>query len=265
VINTSELELKGFTKVIFPNTNSITELQKLISSYFKTEILDWHVEDISQEEHVSLVKKITDEIVTSGSFIKVASDNLNLFTAIFGPDIDIQTVPHLRISRPKRESDLVNWHRDTFYGNSPWELNLWLPIFPLEEGAGLKLLPCSHRATSRNIRDELDPDEFRSTVKKGSTADQIGYIHSPKTDDTISNLKPGDIVTLTPKVGEAILFFGCMVHRAINQSPKTRISMDFRLKTALAPTGTRNGYYRSLCRGVIANCVQEFLRPVSDS
>lgn len=256
------LERNGFIVLPLLNKKPLLKLQKVVRSFFDCEPDEWHNKNVNQDDHISLVKEITDKISESGLTAELIRSNVDTFIQLLGPDIDIQIVPHLRISRPQKESDLINWHRDTFYGNLPWEMNLWFPLFPLHSGAGLRILAGSHLKPSMNIREVKDTDPFRSTVIKGSLANQIGYLYSPKTDDTIANMKLSQAKLISPQVGAAILFFGYMVHKAENTSTHTRISIDLRIRNAHTKTNTKEGYYKPLSRGLIDRCVSQFLSKI---
>jgi len=258
-IDLKSLKQNGFAEIKFANQEALQGLQDLITSCFEGSPLDWHKLDVSQEEHIKFVKQITDKIVTSDLVTKLIAQSADVLKPILGPDIDVQRSPHFRLSRPGNESDLVDWHRDTFYGNTAWEMNIWFPVLPLAEGAGLCLLPGSHRIPSTNVREIKDTDPYRSRVTKGSVENQVGYVYLAKTDDLMSNLKTEDVVTLRPEVGSAILFFGSCLHRARNFSHSTRVSIDVRVKNINTQTNTRAGYYKSLTRGIIEECAALFL------
>ena len=257
-IRSEFLNEHGFVTVHFEHTQAIADLQALYKKFFKNPT-QWHLEKVSQDEHVMKVKELTDAIAESQLAQKLFLDNIQPFISLFGPDIDIQAAPHIRVSRPKVEEDLIGWHRDTFYGNSLGEINIWMPIFELQQGAGLQILDGSHKTASQNVRDKADANEFKKNVAKGSVASQAGYPYAPKTDDSIENMDPSKVKLLAPKVGEAILFFGYCVHKATNTSIETRASMDFRIKPTLLKTTTKPGYYVNLHRGPLTESLGQFL------
>ncbi len=260
MIDSTELEKLGHMAIRFENRTWLDEIQKTVREHFLGDPTMWHKNaEASQLDHLQLAKQINAAIVQGDFVKKLLADNLVPFREIVGPNLDIQVAPHLRISRPEKEEDLVDWHRDSFYGNSPWEMNLWFPLFTLEEGAGLLFVEGSHLTPSRNIRVVKDANEFRRAVTKGSVANDMGYVYLPKTDDTISNMNPTHVRCLSPDVGSGVFFFGCGIHRAQNLSNRTRISLDVRIRDARAPTETKSGYYRPLCRSVVESCVAEFL------
>ncbi|MCP5468967.1 MAG: hypothetical protein H7A36_00475 [Chlamydiales bacterium] len=53
---------------------------------------------------------------------------LPIFRGIFGLDISMQMNPFLRIARPNKGGDNIGFHRDTFYGGTPYELSFFVPL-----------------------------------------------------------------------------------------------------------------------------------------
>ena len=254
------LAKNGYVVSEFPRKEMLGELQTLVKSAFPCDPVQWHArEGITHEEHVAQVNKALDVMVESRLVTRLIEANKDLFMQLTGPDLEIQVSPHLRVTRPETESDMIDWHRDSFYGSTPWELNIWFPVFPLDAGAGLRVLPGSHVMPSVP-RETVDNDEFRKSVVKGSAAHKIGFVYAPKTDETIEAMKPGDSVLIAPPFGSFAIFFGCAIHRAQNQSHQTRISVDVRIKNTLAPTNTRPGYYEILNCGVVNASARKFLK-----
>lgn len=247
----------GYVIVDFENTDYIDIIQQQIKHCFNLNPVELHCNTMNDDQRLQLIKKAKDVLVENEVVKHLLFSNADTFRRLLGPDIDIQSDIHLRVSRPNQEGDLISWHRDTFYGNTHWELNFWFPIFPLEEGAGLVVVENSHLMPAKKIHHIEDENPFRKQVKKGSIANEIGFVYAPKCDDTILNIEKEKTKLLSPKVGQAVFFFGHMVHRAQNLSTKTRISIDVRIKNMLAPTNTKPGYYQPLIRSDIAKYVEK--------
>ncbi len=255
----SPFEKQGYMLLEFKQDRSLKQLQELLKAQFPCHPVEWHTQrDVTPDQHTAHVKNVLDKVIESGLVTSLIDDNKEIFVEIVGPDFDLQVAPHIRVTRPEVEGDMVDWHRDSFYGSTPWELNIWFPVFPLAEGAGLRVLPGSHTMPSRNVREVAQEDAFRKAVQKGSTAHQIGHVYSAKTDDVLSAMKVEDTALLAPRCGSFVLFFGCAIHRAQNRSNLTRISVDTRLKNSFAPTNTRPGYYKALSTSVVTRAVQRF-------
>ena len=260
MIDCDALFVHGYTEFALQGRNILDQLQACCEQFQEASPRQWHLSALDSPRHIEDVRKLSDRIVALDLVPQLLKENVASFIPLLGPDINAQRVPHLRVSRPNQESDFVDWHRDTFYGNSPWELNLWFPLYPLQDGAGIRIVPGSHRAASENIRDAYDDDPFRTSVTKGSVANQMGYLYQPKTDDSIVNLRQTDSVLIAPRYGSAVLFFGSCVHRAQNNSCETRVSIDLRLCNMHTKTECKPDYYKPLSRGVVYQAAREFLQ-----
>ncbi len=259
-LDLAQLYEDGYVVFPFNSTETLNKMQSLCEANACPNMPDWHLEDISTEAHVLKVRSLSEVLYESGLIELLLKENLHTLIPILGPDIDIQRHPHLRISRPSLESDLIDWHRDTFYGNTPWELNLWFPVYPLQPKAGLCISPGSHKIPSTNIRDKVETEPFRQSVTKGSIANKVGYLYRAKTDDFISNLDESKTKLIRPTFGSAILFFGSSVHRAQNLSQKTRVTLDLRIRSMHIPTNCKPGYYQSLSRGVVQQAASAYFK-----
>lgn len=255
--NNVKIHKDGYVVVNFKNMELIDAIQDQIKSIFASDPTELHLKKIEDADRLKMIKKAKDSFTTSDLVRDLLISNAECFTSLLGPDVDIQTGVYLRVSRPNLEGDLIDWHRDTFYGNTPWEMNFWFPVFPLAKGAGLMVLEGSHLSPVTNVHYIEENDPFRKQVTKGSIASELGYQYAPKCDDTIANMDLSKVKLLTPEVGQAVFFFGHIVHRAQNLSNKTRVTIDVRIKHMLAPTSTKSGYYQPLMRGDIAQCIEK--------
>ncbi|MBA3660640.1 MAG: hypothetical protein H0W64_02835 [Gammaproteobacteria bacterium] len=241
-MNFNQLLNDGFAFLKLNNYAALASLQNLVKQFLQFEPTHWHLHVNSQDKHHQLIVELSNRIAESNGLLHLTREHLPILIELCGPDIDVQKVPDLRITRPLQKKDIVNWHRDTFYEGSPWQLNLWLPIFELSKGAGLLLIPGSHRLPSLNIRKNLNTQHPSDMV-----------------DDAISDIKLEQVQLITPSVGEAVLFFGCAIHRAVNISKDTRLSIDIRFRSAQI-SDRENEFYRPLCRGLMGTCVSDFLQ-----
>lgn len=240
-MNSDQLFNDGFSIIKFSGLFELKKLQDLITKYLSFSPEHWHLNVKSQIEHNQLIVGLGQYIAQSDLIVDLLHKHIHLFKDLCGPDIDIQKIPDIRITRPFKEKDVVNWHRDTFYGGSPWQLNIWFPLFNLPEGAGLLLMPGSHIHPSFNVRHITD-----------------SIYPSDMMDDSISKMDPTLIQLIAPSAEEAVIFFGCAIHRACNPSNLTRFSLDIRLRSAQISDG-ENEFYKPFCRGLIGKCVTKFL------
>lgn len=170
--------------------------------------------------------------------------NLPYFRSLLGADIHIQQKPFLRISRPGQPGDNIGLHRDTWYGDTPHEISVWIPLTDTDEGNALRVAPGSHLWS-----EAAHPVErFSGIVAKGSTKHDLGFIYG----DPKRLANPALTIPLPARVGQMIVFSLALLHgQEVNTSTRTRFSMDVRLTNSLAPvkfSRSRNEhYYEELC------------------
>ena len=185
----------------------------------------------------------------------VITSLLSYFRTLIGADLHIQQEPFLRISRPGIPDDNIGLHRDTWYGDTPYEISVWIPFTDTDEGNALRVAPGSHLWS-----EEAYPIErFDGGVEKGSVKHSLGFIHSqPKRYVT-----PPETIALPVRVGEMIVFSLALLHgMEVNRSKRTRVSMDVRLANSLAPvkfSRSRDAnYYEQLCVSPVTEAARRY-------
>jgi hypothetical protein len=174
----------------------------------------------------------------------------DFFRPFLGPDLLVQVNPYLRMARPGKPQDNIGYHRDTFYGASPYELSVWIPYVDLPAASSLSVLSGSH------IRPEADfpvTQTQSAEVKKGSDLHKIGFPYAPKVMDAdpLANIQAVPV-----KAGEALIFSLATVHGStLNAGSIARWSTDIRVVNALAPVdlSKRPDYYESLSSSVVSD------------
>jgi hypothetical protein len=172
------------------------------------------------------------------------------FRPFLGPDLLVQVNPYLRMARPGKLQDNIGYHRDTFYGASPYELSIWIPYVDLPAESSLSVLSGSH------IRPERDfpvTQTQSAEVTKGSNLHKMGFPYAPKVMDTAPL---ADIQAVPVMAGEALVFSLATVHGSThNGGSTTRWSTDIRIVNALAPVdlSARPDYYEELSSSVVSD------------
>lgn len=159
---------------------------------------------------------------------RIIKIELSYFQWLVGIDLHIQSRPYLRISRPGVVTDNIGFHRDTWYGDTPYELSVWIPFTETDEGSALRVAPGSHVwSEEKNPVERID-----GKVEKGSVKHSLGFIHSsPK-----RLVHAPKTIALKVPVGSMAVFPLSLLHGVeVNKSDKTRISMDCRIANSLAP------------------------------
>jgi hypothetical protein len=198
------------------------------------------------------------------------------FINILGPDLDIQSRPHLRISRPNRSEDNVGYHRDIDYGGSVYEHSIWVPITQVQSGGGMQLLPYSIHRGYEGYQFLQKETEY----KKGSARQVAGLPY--KLNNVILSHDEYKLLT-EPNIadGQYLMIPLLLVHGSeINSSPLTRVSFDMRIvdskakddksslqKRKILPIDSKDPYpyYRPLCRSNFSRILDIFLSAKSDN
>lgn len=226
--------------------SSIEKLRQLCESYIKENVspkatLYSYHNFVDEIKHRDIQYGLTQKVRELQFHTKIATDNVNLFKAIIGLDIDIQAKPYIRISRPGVKEDNIGFHRDTAYGNSAYEMSCVLPIEDFLSGSEVYVLPDSHRL--RDIEYELNHD---TGITKGSKQNEIGFLYLQK---RIKNLENDKLLGPSLKKGQFLMFSLGLIHgQEVNDSNTTRWSIDFRLRNPFHPQNKflKSGYYSSL-------------------
>ncbi len=185
----------------------------------------------------------------------VINYELEYFRKLIGCDLHIQSKPFLRISRPGAREDNIGLHRDTWYGDTPYELSVWIPFTDTDEGNALRVAPGSHVwSEAAHPVERIDGE-----VEKGSTKHSLGFIYGqPK---RLAN--PVPTVALPVRVGQMIVFSLSLLHgQEVNCSTRTRVSMDVRLANSLAPISWQRSrdaeYYKRLCSSPVTEAALRY-------
>ena len=152
-----------------------------------------------------------------------------------------QREPYLRIVRPGRDGDSIGYHRDTFYGGSPYEISLVIPFVDLDAGNTLRVQPDSHTIPETAI--PLIQIASRN-VQKGSAKHKLGFLYAPKVIDPAYPLKMHPVPL---RFGQILAFSLATLHGTTsNDSTVTRWSTDLRIINQFAPVdlSARPTYYQ---------------------
>lgn len=258
----------GWVVLDFPRPEPLFEarhfLQNLLTDYFKKEIPleEYHLHMTDDQEHTELQIRMTQAFRQKDFATAIFSAQIELFKSFIGLDLSIQAQPYLRITRPHCPQDNIGYHRDTFYGGSPYELSVLVPFVDLPKESSLSVLTGSH----------IQPEDFYPTrqienpdqaVRKGTPKHQLGFLYAPKMmDETIEEL----MEAIPLKVGQALLFSLSTVHGSrINSGTISRWSSDMRIMNSLAPVdlSMRPDYYKPLSQSVVTEAAKKYFQSQS--
>lgn len=240
---------KGYCEGHFNNIDIVKQLihvcQEYLSEKFERDIdlSMYHLLCDSDELHKEIHYELTQIIRASYLHKQLVSDNLPLFQAMVGQDIDLQVEPYLRISRPGIYNDNIGLHRDTFYGNTAYEISCIVPLVNFEKGCAVNVLKGSQSLGELSFEQVDHP-----TITKGSKQNTIGFLYSTK---KIKGLNMESLYGPLLQIGDFFMFSLCMVHgQEVNSSQISRWSIDFRFKNSFSPMNVnlKENYYQSFSK-----------------
>lgn len=152
---------------------------------------------------------------------KIAGDRLS---TILGPDLLIQTKLNLSIQLPGDEGSQLDLHSDCWSGDTPFQLNLWVPLTPCFASNSMFLL------------------------SENKSLDCIRLINEDIMLDRnllFSFVEDEDFLIL--EKGEAIIFNPGLIHGNVpNKTNQTRVSINVRFKNLFAPDASIEHVSRSV-------------------
>lgn len=257
---THNLQQNGWCILQLENTNALDRAtrsleQKLNDLVGVSELASYH-QHVSEKSH-SLLHEELCAFTRNQKFGKqIISDNVDLFKPLVGEDILIQRNPYLRIARPHEQKDNIGYHRDTYYGASPYEISIVIPFLDLTSNESLSVLSGSH----------IKPEDYYSytqtiseDVQKGSKRHSLGFLYAPKVMDPIVEK---EMQGVSLKYGEVLVFLLTTVHGSVvNSGNNSRWTMDVRLMNPYVPVdlSARPDYYEDLTFCPVTACAEKYL------
>jgi hypothetical protein len=261
---------RGWLVIDLPDPSAVFETRDRLLSHLQQSIPglarleDYHRHVIDDERHVATMYGLATYYWESDLGRSIISSNLDLFRMLIGPDLVTQPAPYLRAVRPGVTGDAAPLHRDTYYGASPYEISVVVPLTTMEANAALRVITGSHTAP-----DSAFPytQTVRDDVEIQSPKHQLGYPYAPRLLDS-SLMALADPVPL--EVGQVLIFPLQLVHAGgTNAGESTRFSTDIRVANMLAPVswsrGVRKDYFVPLCTSAVTRAAQAYLAANSES
>lgn len=252
---------KGWFVFDFLNAEPVFEAREFLEKTLKEcvgnegSLEDYHLAGYSDERHTDLQVKITEAYRRAKWGPRIIATQFPIFCELLGPDLFVQANPYLRITRPQKPQDNIGYHRDTFYGGSPYELSVLVPFVDLPKESSLKVLSGSHIAPEEAFSTHQIID---TEISKGSPKHQLGFLYAPKLmDESID----AQMEAIPLKVGQALVFSLSTVHGSrINTGPISRWSSDIRVMHAMAPVdlSARPTYYQKLNESVVTQAAKRY-------
>lgn len=134
-------------------------------------------------------------------------------SSILGTDILIQSKINLSIQMPKDKSSKLSIHSDSWSADSPFQINLWIPLTP---------------AFDTNSMFVFSKYESLKIIKKLKNNKSVNFNNIEK------KIKKNYFVKTN--FGEFIIFNPALLHGNVeNKTNSTRVSLNIRLKSMFSP------------------------------
>ncbi|MCB1085253.1 MAG: hypothetical protein KDK60_04045 [Chlamydiia bacterium] len=254
---------KGWVVIDFLDPTPVLEarkaLQKQLNKILGKEVPleQYHTEVEDDRRHTEIQVELTEFFRQKNFGKAIIEKQLPLFKPFMGLDLLVQRSPYLRMARPGKKQDNIGYHRDTFYGGSPYELSVLVPYVDVPALSALQVMTGSHILPEDHFptKQIVNPD---TEVTKGSSKHQLGFLYAPKImDPSVEE----EMLAVPLKVGQAIAFSLSTVHGCVmNQGETTRWSSDIRVMNAFAPVdlSARPDYYQPLSSSPVTAKAEEY-------
>ena len=165
---------------------------------------------------LSLINNVTAKKEFRIAYYNVAKEILN---TIVGNELAMQNAINLSLQLPNDKSSLLAMHADTWSGDSPFEVVIWLPLVNVYKTKSMYILPAK------------DYKFFEKVFLKFKN----------KSSDFLFNKIKKKIKWLNIKYGEFLIFNQSLPHgNVVNIEKESRISMNCRFKGLYTPYGSKN-------------------------
>ncbi|EMO43043.1 sporadic carbohydrate cluster 2OG-Fe(II) oxygenase [Leptospira noguchii] len=202
---------------------SIANIVRNILGLSKEESSDILLNQIHKKVSVSDLNSFRLKVIQSMNslkdfryhYYKVAKPYLE---TLVGNELSMQLRVNLSIQFPNDDSSLLPVHSDTWSGDSPYEIVVWLPIVDCYKTKSMYLLP---------------PDPSKKLISDFKNQSGIS------SEDLFQSISK-DVQWLEVKYGEILLFDQGYPHgNRVNEELDTRWSMNCRFKSVFTPYGDK--------------------------
>jgi len=137
---------------------------------------------------------------------------------LVGNELAMQLRVNLSIQLPTDSSSLLPVHSDTWSGDSPYEVVVWLPLVDCYKTKAMYILPA---------------DRYLNMISNNSLV-------GATTSDELFHRMDKEVEWLSVKAGEVLIFNQSLPHgNRINEEVETRWSMNCRFKGVFTPYGDK--------------------------
>lgn len=217
---------KGYIISKVENISSLKYISSLITKSVNQQINENVFSDlntihkkISIEElnnfRLTIINKINKDKFLRYHYFNIAREALYILA---GNELMMQKNINLSIQFPNDNSSLLPIHSDVWSGDSPYEINLWIP-----------LVNC-YKTKSMYILEQKDYPSFKKDMERKNYS----------SSEDIFKLVKNKIKWLTVNYGQFLIFNQALPHgNVINKEKESRWSMNCRFKSFFSPYGDK--------------------------
>ena len=200
------------------NKGALGKIQKFTSEKLSRkggDSLDKTHESISINElntfRLEVIKDINEQSWLREAYYQIAKPYLDI---LVGNELAMQLRVNLSIQMPEDDSSLLSVHADTWSGDSPYEVVVWLPLVDCYNTKSMYFLP-------PKAADNLS-DDFK--------------LHAQGNSEQLFNVIKNDVSWIKINYGEVLVFNQIYPHgNRVNKESETRWSMNCRFKGLFTP------------------------------
>jgi sporadic carbohydrate cluster 2OG-Fe(II) oxygenase len=203
----------GEIKKVNSIKNDILKILKKDTSYTKKKFFFQNFHKIINKKKLNLLRlKIFNKLNKNKFNLKYYEILSKFIEPIIGNENVIQKKINLSIQMPNDDSSLLPVHSDTWAGDSPFEIVVWLPLVDCKESQSMFILPKDTKIFKRfNKIPFKNNNEIFNKIKK-------------------------DIKFVNIKYGQVLIFSQNLPHgNIVNKNNKTRWSFNARTKSLMSP------------------------------
>jgi sporadic carbohydrate cluster 2OG-Fe(II) oxygenase len=216
----------GYIIAKVENISSLKYISSLISKSINQQLkkkislnLNKTHQKISMEElnnfRLGIINKINKDKLLRYHYFNIAREALYLLA---GNELMMQKNINLSIQFPNDNSSLLPIHSDVWSGDSPYEINLWVP-----------LVNC-YKTKSMYILEQKNYVDFKKKMQKNQYS----------SSEDIFKLVKNKVRWLNVDYGQFLIFNQALPHgNIVNIEKETRWSMNCRFKSFFSPYGDK--------------------------
>jgi len=200
------------------NKDALNKIQKFVIDMLSKkgcDSLDNTHECISSNElndlRLEVINEINEQPWLRDAYYQIAKPYLDI---LVGNELAMQLRVNLSIQMPEDGSSLLPVHSDTWSGDSPFEVVVWLPLVDCYNTKSMYLLPPK---AAENLSDDFK-------------------LHAKGSSEQLFNVIKDDVKWMKVNYGEVLIFSQIYPHgNRVNKEGETRWSMNCRFKGLFTP------------------------------